>query len=78
MAVYRADLVCEVEGLHYDFEKKVGRLLMAETSACDLGGCVALFTKIDPDVKLIETFAGDKSDTIFKRSNDGWKAVLTR
>lgn len=75
---YRRDLVCEVTGLSYDFDNRLGRLEIAANQCCDMGGCIRLFEGIDPKVEMIETFAGGKSDTIFKREPDGWRSVLTR
>jgi len=33
---------------------------------------------IDPNVQMIEAFAGDKSDLIFKRVSGRWESVCTR
>jgi len=79
MAVARMDLVCEVSSLSYDFDKKSGKLIMAESQSVDMAGCTKLFLAIDPNVQWIETFAGTKPDTIYKRMPDGsWDSALTR
>jgi hypothetical protein len=51
---------------------------MAPNNAADMSGCLKLFTSIDPGVQIIETFAGDKSDTIYKRTGTDWESALTR
>lgn len=78
MPVARKDLVCEVSFLSYDFDTQKGVLRMAPNQSCDMGGCIRLFESIDPNVQWIETFAGGKSDSIFKRGKEGWESVLTR
>ncbi len=78
MAMFRNDLGCEVSNLEYDFDTKKGKLTMESGQCCDLSGCISIFEKIDQNVEIIETFSGDKSDTIFKRVNGDWQSVLTR
>lgn len=42
-----------------------------------MGGAIKLFERIDPDVKLIETFAGAVPDTFYVKTQDGeWGAAL--
>ena len=38
-------------------------------------GCIALFEGVDPNVALIETFAGGERDTAFRRPKTGWEAI---
>jgi hypothetical protein len=78
MPTARSDLMCEVIGLSYDFDKGSGRLKMAPFGSCDMSGLIALFTKIDPNVQWIETFAGDSPDGMYRRGPDGWDSVVTR
>lgn len=76
MAVFRDDLKCEVTGLSYDFEERRGILRMPQYNACDMMGCISLFAAIDPDVERIDTFAGDKKDTCYRRrtNKEAWEA----
>ncbi|MBY5841426.1 hypothetical protein J3P71_03995 [Rhizobium leguminosarum] len=69
---YHSKLKCQVKSLSYDFKTRTGTLLMAEINACDAMGCWEIFSAIDPDVKRIETFAGDKADTFYIRSGKEW------
>lgn len=78
MVVQRKDLICEVSGLSYDFDKRLGTLKMAPNQSCDMSGCVKLFEGIDPDVQMIETFAGNESDTIYKLVAGAWQSASTR
>jgi len=74
-------LVCRVQHLSYDFRTRTGELHFPECNCCDMGGAVALFRAIDPDVRLIRTFAGGRPDTVY-RFNVGdsgeWSAFLPR
>ncbi|MBY3564113.1 hypothetical protein [Rhizobium laguerreae] len=74
--VYHSELQCSVLGISYDFSTRQGVLSMAETNACDMRGCIALFTRIDPAVKTIQTFAGEIEDTSYRLVGKEWKANL--
>jgi hypothetical protein len=75
-SVYHPELQCSVFGLSYDFVAKQGALQMAEGNACDMDGCIAVFRRIDPSVKAIQTVAGDASDTSYRLVGKEWKASL--
>ena len=62
MSEQSGTLGCEVDRLEYDFNKRIGRLFMPKDNCCDMSGCVAMFERIDPHVKRIETFAAGKPD----------------
>ncbi|MCW5706768.1 hypothetical protein [Shinella sp.] len=72
--IYLPDLMCEVHSLTYDFPTRTGRLNMAQGNATDMAGAIALFERIDPNVELISTFAGDVPDTIYRRHRKDWIA----
>lgn len=71
---------CELKGLNYDFPSKIGNLLMGEFSCTDMSGCIAIFTQIDPEVKLIRTWrcggATPIEDTCYRKWGDKWAASL--
>jgi hypothetical protein len=68
-------LLCDVHRVEYDFRSKVGNLFMAPAHNCDMTGCVALFKAIDPKVKMIATFSGDRPDTLYLSRGDEWEAL---
>lgn len=78
MPVNRHDLQCEVIKLDYDFENQAGRLWIAETQTPDQSGLTKIFIAIDPNAKLIEVFAGDRPDCVFKLGPSGWESVTSR
>jgi hypothetical protein len=55
-----------------------GRLIMTPGACCDMSGCIALFERIDPQVRRIETFSGDKPDTAYTYSFDEGKWFARR
>jgi hypothetical protein len=67
-------LMCEIKSLSYDFDEKVGTLVMEDGDCCDMAGCIALFEAIDPAVKGIATISGEQPDTMYVRSASGWVA----
>lgn len=77
MPVSRLHRFCEVNGLTYNFKKKLGVLKMAPLNCCDMRGCIDLFKKIDRKVRRIETFAGDEPvrSTSFGKAS-GWRSIL--
>jgi hypothetical protein len=74
--VHHRELQCCVRALSYDFATQHGVLRMEESNACDMRGCIALFTRIDPAVKSIQTFAGEIEDTGYRLVGKEWKANL--
>lgn len=74
--IYHPEFQCSVFGLSYDFVAKQGALHMAEGNACDMDGCIAVFHRIDPSVKAIQTMAGEARDTSFRLVGKEWKASL--
>lgn len=73
--LFRTDLMCQVHSLFYNFDTKTGTLKMPEGSCCDMKGCIALFKKIDENVKHIETLSGNVLDTEYVLSGDNWHCV---
>jgi hypothetical protein len=73
---YNSELQCSVFGLNYDFTARTGVLRMEEGNACDMAGCISLFTRIDSGAKAIQTMAGDIDDTAYRLVGKEWKASL--
>lgn len=69
-------LVCEVVSISYDFRRRSGRLFMPPGNCCDMKGCLELFRTIDSGVVEILTFAGDRADTIYRKVDHEWIALL--
>lgn len=68
--LYDSRFMCCVLGLDYDFSRKVGRVIMRELDCCDMVGCIKVFKAIDPGVAEIETFSGEKLDTVYRLGAD--------
>jgi hypothetical protein len=68
------ELACQPVSVVYDFDTRNGKLVMAEGNSCDMAGCIALFSRIDPEVESIETIAGNKTDTCYQRKGQKWRA----
>jgi hypothetical protein len=51
---------------------------MADGNCCDMDGCVAVFTAIDPQVCAIATFSGINKDTVYTRYGERWEAASAR
>jgi hypothetical protein len=76
--IYRADVVCYVKELHYDFVNRRGVLMMGEDSCTDMMGCIRLFQSIDQHVEGIVTVQtppeGDRRDTSYRLVDGEWVA----
>lgn len=72
--------MCEILSLDYDFETHSGNLYMGPSSATDMGGCIEIFTGIDPKVQEIKTWRTMNTekvkDTFYVKKNSDWHAVL--
>ncbi len=60
----------------YDFRSHTGQLYLLDGDCCDMTGCVALFEGTDPKVTAINTYSGDKADTVYRKEGTGWNALL--
>jgi hypothetical protein len=69
-------LKCHVVSLAYDCCSHTGQLYLLDGDCCDMTGCVALFKGIDPKVTAINTYSGDKADTVYRKEGTEWKALL--
>ena len=67
---------CDVRSVEHRPPERRGVLHMPPDTCCDMCGCIALFEGIDPNVALIETFAGGERDTAYvRRPTTGWEAI---
>lgn len=73
MAFDRA-LWCTPVGFSYLCDRHEGLFFMEENECVEMLACIALFKKLDPDVKIINTFAGATPDTVYVNTATGWKA----
>jgi hypothetical protein len=70
------ELMTEVLRIDYDVRTRRGRVFMAEGCCVDMTGTIRLFKRIDPQVKAIDTFAGELPDTCYRREHDDhWYSV---
>ena len=61
-------LQCQVESLHYDYDRREGLLRLPDYNCVDMSGCLALFGVIDPNVARIITIEGATGDSaIYER-----------
>jgi len=75
--VWRAELYCHVRSLDYDFKTKTGTLMLPPNNCCDMCGCTNMFTRIDSEVRVIRTYAGDELDVTYEREHAGeWTVRL--
>lgn len=72
--VNHPELQCSVYDVTYNFPRRVGVLVMGEGDACDMGGCIAFFQRIDPKVESISTRSGNEPDTSYYKQGDKWIA----
>ena len=74
-APFHAEMQCFVETVAYDFQHLRGTVWVSSSGCTDMGGCIAFFERIDPNVRLIETFSDDKADTTYRRNAVGqWES----
>lgn len=76
---FHPKLQCYVLELRYDYEQRIGVAVLGSATSCtDMGGCIAAFQAIDPEVRQIQTYAdrGRKPDTVYTRGENGkWDAT---
>jgi hypothetical protein len=72
---FHREIMCHPLSVTYDFSTGSGLLVMDEGDCCDMAGCIALFSRIDPNVQHIQTVAGSKRDTAYQRKGEEWRAL---
>lgn len=72
-------MLCVVRALTYDFVERTGHVIMDEIGCVDMGGCIAVFTTIDPEVRGVQTWNevdGERfEDTAYVKYDEAWHAV---
>jgi hypothetical protein len=72
------ELHCCWESLHYDPITRRGILHLPAMNSCDGRGCIALFERIDPEVKQIQVYAGGGLDIRYVKRGDKWASGMGR
>jgi hypothetical protein len=68
-------LGCQVESVRYIALERRGVLHVPSGQCGDMGATMALFQRIDPDVEVIETWAGGRPDAVHRRFAGRWVCV---
>lgn len=72
--IYHCLLMTTIRRMSYDFERRLGVLYLPEGVCTDMTGAIRFFTRIDPEVQQIQTYAGPERDTIYTRTGKQWEA----
>ena len=67
-------LWCTPVGCSYLYERHEGLFFHEENESVEMNACIAMFKQFDPHVKIINTFAGSRAETVYVKTDDGWKA----
>jgi hypothetical protein len=59
--------MCHVESIHYNTASKVGSFVLEGTHCTDMTGAIAIFTRIDPEVRAVVD-----GDMIFQKVEGKW------
>jgi hypothetical protein len=78
--VHQVDLSTNVRRIEYDFEMRAGFLHMSLGCCTDMSGCIRLFQRIDPNIRVIYTLSGSVEDVAYYREQgtDRWRAIHGR
>lgn len=72
-------MLCAVRAVTYNFAEKTGNVIMDEIGCVDMGGCISVFTTIDPEVKAIQTWnevdGQHFEDTAYVRHDEQWHPI---
>jgi hypothetical protein len=77
-SAFHQGMVTLVDRVLYDFTERIGQVAMPPNCCTDMEGAIEFFTRIDPDVLEVQTFAGGALDTVYVRTDtergSGWNA----
>jgi hypothetical protein len=69
---FHPKLRCTVRRLNYDFTAGIGEIYLAEGACTDFSRCIEFFSQIDPEVRSIDTYSGDKPDVSYIQIAGEW------
>jgi hypothetical protein len=72
---YSAWLMCNVLSCTYNFLDSELIIYLEEGNNCDMTGAINYATRMDPGVKVIQTFSGTVPDMNYVKTNGNWEAV---
>ena len=73
---YNPELMSYVKRIEYDYALQCGNVFMPDGTCTDMTGAITLFTRLDPNVKRIDTFADGVLDTRYMLQHGKWNAQL--
>lgn len=68
------ELMCQVHRIEIDRERHYAVVEIPKCHATDMGGCIRVVRRLDPDVNRIDVFAGDEPDTRYEWAGNEWAA----
>jgi hypothetical protein len=75
--VLHKETMCCAVSMAYNFCTLKGEVVLAEGCCGDMSSCINLFKAIDPRVREIQTYRGEKAARLFRKEDDGWTPVDT-
>jgi hypothetical protein len=70
-SVWREDMVCGLRGIVALLPEHQVQLMLTERGCADMQGAIALALDIDPRVKTVVTYSGDRMDTVYMLNDAG-------
>lgn len=68
------NVMCDVSEIRIDVKNKQGFLVLPEMNYPDMSSTVRCFTSVDPEIEVIQTYVGDKPDTVYVKVGNEWQA----
>lgn len=70
-------VMSDVKKLEYDKEERVLTIYQRDLCCTDKTGAIELATKIDPNVKIINTYSGEKRDITYylNKETGKWECI---
>lgn len=68
--------MCFIVSMAYDYETRIGQLILAPEGCTDMTGAIGVFLAVDPNVERVETIGTPEcQSTTYQRTTYGWRMV---
>ncbi len=71
-AAYHPELMARIRRTVYDYIQRIATLYLEDGHCASMPGAIALCERIDPAVKTVVTYSGERLDTVYQRRNGEW------
>lgn len=71
---FHPDLMCGLNRVREEKNTQTVIMYFPEYHCCDMGGAIIVAERFNPDVRNIQTYSGDRTDTFYQKVDNEWRS----